>query len=568
MTIKSGCWRALAAVVILAVAPCGMAPAFGQPQPAAAPPGVQDAARLLAQKDPAGAATILEGVTAREPKNARAWRMFGIALQQSGELDRALEAYHKAIAIQPDPVATYNIGTVYAKKKDADRAFEWLGKARATGKMDMTLIQVDADLAALSSDPRFKALLPSKADFARPFVEDTRIIREWHGEAMQDQFGWIARGIGDVDKDGVQDFVASAPFKSAGGPPMGRIYVYSTRSGRLLWQADGAAGERLGIGVEAAGDTNADGIGDVVASAPGSGKAYVYSGKDGTVLLTLAPSDPQSPLSAVAGAGDVNGDGRADIIAGAVPQQKAVGAGKAYIYSGKDGQLLGTLTGERNGDGFGSAVDGHSDGKQILLVVGAPQAGPANTGRTYVYKALSGAPSFTIDSDDTGAALGAMFVAVAGDMDGDRVADVYASDFPNRAKGPSTGRIYVHSGKSGARILTLTGETAGEGFGTSASYAGDVDGDGRADLAVGAWQYAGAAPSGGRIYLHSGKDGRLLRTFTCRIPGDTLGFDSVGIGDADGDGTIDLLLTSAYSGINGYRSGRIFVVSSASLVHR
>jgi hypothetical protein len=111
-------------------------------------------------------------------------------------------------------------------------------------------------------------------------------------------------------------------------------------------------------------------------------------------------------------------------------------------------------------------------------------------------------------------------------------------------------------------MLTLTGETAGEGFGTSASYAGDLDGDGHADLAVGAWQYAGAAASGGRIYVYSGKDGRLMRTITCRVAGDTLGFDSVGIGDTNGDGTIDLLLTSAYSGINGYRSGRVFIVSS------
>ena len=79
---------------------------------------------------------------------------------------------------------------------------------------------------------------------------------------------------------------------------------------------------------------------------------------------------------------------------------------------------------------------------------------------------------------------------------------------------------------------------------------------------MGAWQYGSAAISGGRIYLHSGKDGRLLRTITCRIPGDTLGFDSVGIGDTDGDGTVDLLVTSAYSGINGYRSGRVFLVSS------
>ena len=49
----------------------------------------------------------------------------------------------------------------------------------------------------------------------------------------------------------------------------------------------------------------------------------------------------------------------------------------------------------------------------------------------------------------------------------------------------------MHSGKDGHRLLELTGETAGEGFGTSNSNAGDVDGDGHADLIVGAWQLRG-----------------------------------------------------------------------------
>jgi hypothetical protein len=262
-------------------------------------------------------------------------------------------------------------------------------------------------------------------------------------------------------------------------------------------------------------------------------------------------------------AGDVNGDGHADVIIGA-PGNDAGGngAGRAYVYSGKDARLLLTLTGERAGDGFGSAVAGHSEGKSIVLLVGAPAAGAARHGRTYVYDALSTSPQFVIDADETGAALGAMFLSVPGDVDGDGTLDVYASDFSNSARGPSTGRTVVHSGKDGRRLLTLTGETAGEGFGTSSSVAGDIDGDGHADLIVGAWQYGAAATSGGRAYLHSGKDGRLLKTFTCRIPGDTFGFDANEIGDVDGDGMIDLLITSAWSGVRGFHSGRMFVISS------
>ncbi|HWS70711.1 MAG TPA: VCBS repeat-containing protein, partial [Thermoanaerobaculia bacterium] len=220
-----------------------------------------------------------------------------------------------------------------------------------------------------------------------------------------------------------------------------------------------------------------------------------------------------------------------------------------------------TLTGNA-GEALGSTVAGWSDRKRLFLVVGAPGAGPKKTGRTYVYDALTTKPKFTIESDDTGNALGMMFVSVPGDVDGDQVPDIYASDWSNRSKGNSTGRIYVHSGKTGARLFALTGETAGEGFGTSPSEAGDLDGDGRADLAVGAWQYAAAAPSGGRIYLYSGRTQKLLGTITDRVPGDTLGFDSVGLGDIDGDGTQDLLITAAWSAIHGYRSGRVFIVSS------
>jgi hypothetical protein len=142
------------------------------------------------------------------------------------------------------------------------------------------------------------------------------------------------------------------------------------------------------------------------------------------------------------------------------------------------------------------------------------------------------------------------------------VPDVYASDWQNAARGQATGRVYVHSGADGHRLFALTGEAAGEGFGTSPSTAGDVDGDGHADFIVGAWQYAGAAVSGGRAYLYSGGDRRLLKTFTCRTPGDAFGFDAIALGDVDGDGTADFLITSAWSGVSGFHSGRVFILSS------
>jgi len=525
-------------------------------------PGVPEAFAKLQANDAAGAVTILEPLVTREPANARALRLLGAAYIKTKQYDQAIAILEKSLVIEPNfPAALYNLGAAHARRGENDLALEWLAKAKATKRMDMSGIEVDDDLASLKNDPRFHALLPTAAEFASPFVEQVKIIREFDGESTNDQFGWIARSIGDVDHDKASDFVTSAPTKTINGAVnAGRIYVYSSRTGKLLWTADGKAGDQLGTGVEAAGDTNKDGVPDVIASGPYNGVAYIYSGKDGRVLRSFKGEKPDDKFGQhVSTAGDVDHDGYADVVIGA-PGANG-GAGSAYVYSGKDGHLLLKLNGS-SGEGFGSTVAGWADKKGMFLVVGAPGAGPKHTGRTYVYDALSPKPKFTIESDDTGAALGMMFVSVLGDVDGDKVPDVYASDWSNNAKGRSTGRIYVHSGKTGTRLFTLTGETAGEGFGTSASNASDLDGDGHADLAVGAWQYAAAAPSGGRIYIYSGKDGRLLKTITDRVPGDTLGFDSVGIGDVDGDGIADLLITAAWSDIHGFHSGRVFVVSS------
>ena len=526
--------------------------------------------RIGAQQFPKAIA-LLKTIVANEPANITALRLLSRAYLGNKQLDLALAEIDRILKLDPASAQElFNAGLIHAEKHETDAAFESFAKAKATHRIDMTSLQADPRAKDLRTDPRYAELMPKPEDFTNPFVENVKIVGEWDGESENDQFGWIARSVGDVDGDGAQDFVTSAPTKNVGGDQAGRVYLYSTRSRKLLWSVDGKPGDQLGSGLESAGDIDGDGIQDVIASAPGIDTAYVYSGKDGHVLLTLhGEAKGDNFGNHVSSVGDIDHDGHADVIVGAPANNVGgKGAGRAYVYSGKDGHLLLTLTGERAGDGFGSAVSGYSDAKGSFIVVGAPGAGPSKTGRIYVYDSLSKKPKFTFDSDATGQQLGAMFVSILGDVDGDGIPDIFASDWSNDANGAGSGRVYVYSGKTGKRLYTFSGDTPGEGFGTTQSIAGDVDHDGRADILVGSWQYAGAAISGGRAILYSGKNGQILKTYTSRIPGETFGFDAVGIGDVDADGTVDLLITSGWSAIHGFHSGRVFVISSGSAAAR
>ncbi|MGD2134699.1 MAG: FG-GAP-like repeat-containing protein [Gemmatimonadales bacterium] len=524
-------------------------------------PSLAAAAALVEQQRWSEAARILRAVTEREPENPRAWALLGFALHSDGRYDHALTVHRRAAEFeQTRPTALYNIGAVWARLGDPDSALHWLEQAKATGRIDMTQLAFDPDAATLRTHPRYWALFPTEEEFEDPFVEDVEIIHEWRGEVPGGQFGWIARNIGDVDGDGVNDLTASAPTHGDSAPNAGRIYVYSGRSGRLLWTADGPAGGRLGLGIEAAGDVNGDGVPDVAASAPPAGKAFVYSGRDGSLLRTFEADDADTDNFGrrVADVGDVNDDGYGDLLVGAPGAND--GAGRAYVYSGRDGTRLVAWDGEDAGDGFGSAGHGLTRGGETLIVIGAPNAGEADRGRTYVYRELEATPAFVIASDEGGVQLGGMFVSVVGDVDADGAPDVYASDWPHQAKGRSTGRIYVHSGATGDRLYTFTGEAAGDGFGIGPADAGDVNGDGFDDLVIGAWRHGSAAPSGGRIYVYSGRDGSILRKITGKVMGETLGFDATGMGDVNGDGAIDYLVTSAWSAVNGPRSGRMYII--------
>src|SRR5882724_299021 len=155
--------------------------------PAAALPTLESALSQLQSGDATGAAKSLKAITSADPNNAAAWRALGASETALRHFHAAISDYSRALELHSDsPKVFYQLGVAYAATRDSQRAFEWLGRAQASHRYDMTEISEDVDLAGLRKDSRFNALLPGAADFEQPFVEPVKIIREWRGEAAGD----------------------------------------------------------------------------------------------------------------------------------------------------------------------------------------------------------------------------------------------------------------------------------------------------------------------------------------------------------------------------------------------
>ncbi len=288
-------------------------------------PTLEDAIGRYRAGDVNGAIENLGAVTDREPDNARAWAIRGQLLQMQEDFDGALASYERAYEINPDQKgAAYGAAAIYAQKGETDRALDLLYELKKGGQQDLSQITINPSFSTLTEHERFSGLLMTAEDFENPFVEDARVIHEWVGESQGDEFGWIARNVGDIDGDSIADIATSAPSKVFSEEQAGRIYVYSGRTGELLWSHSGEEGDRLGDGIETAGDVDGDGRLDVIASAPGGDRVFVYSGRDGEVILEIEASQPEETFGRdVLGIGDANGDGHADLVIGS-PQNDQV----------------------------------------------------------------------------------------------------------------------------------------------------------------------------------------------------------------------------------------------------
>ena len=516
------------------------------------------AQQLIEGEKWAAAAEVLRAMVEKHDTDARAWALLGTALHKQQMYEEALAAHTRAAGFPGTGAqGAYDAACACARLGRTDDAFGWLGTAATRGWGTRADLVGDPELESLRDDPRIATVLPPLLEGPDVFVEPTRVLHTFVGEGAGDQFGWVARAVGDLDGDGAIDFAATAPSHAGWA---GAAYVYSSRSGELLFRVDGRPGARLGNSVEGQADVDGDGTDDVIVGAPGwanaPGFVQVVSGKTGELIHELTENDPGDRLGMkVSAIEDLDGDGSAEIAAGAPGK----GPGVVHVYSGRTGERMHTIEGEADGDQFGVSLDGTLSGGHRLLIVGASAAGAGDRGRGYLYRMAKDAHELVgvIDTDEKGANLGQYFAAFLGDVDGDGVDDAYVSDWGHAARGPATGRVYVHSGATGERITAYDGRRQGEGFGTSQATCGDADGDGAADLCVGAWQNADGAPSGGKVYLVSGKTGEDLATWTSKQAGDTLGFDAVGLGDVDGDGHDDFLLTAAWSTVEHGRQGRL-----------
>ena len=196
------------------------------------------------------------------------------------------------------------------------------------------------------------------------------------------------------------------------------------------------------------------------------------------------------------------------------------------------------------GGNFGWAVselsDIDGDGVTDLIV------GDTGNSTAYVYSGRTGQQLLVLAGNGN---LG-YAVADAGDVNGDGVNDIVAGS-------TATNSATVFSGVDGAVIRTLNGETVGDAFGAAVSSAGDVNGDGQADVLVGA---NNQGPGMGRAYVFSGANGQLLRTLDGVNAGDQFGAGTGLMGDVNGDGVADHIISAPQAG----NHGRVFVYSGST----
>lgn len=373
----------------------------------------------------------------------------------------------------------------------------------------------------------------------------TQPLRMHNGTLNQALLGNSVATIGDINGDGVPDYAIGMPGINSSTTE--GVSVRSGANGAQIYLFPGEAGKTaFGWAVASAGDVNNDGIPDIIVGDPemqvgcmDQGGAVVYSGADGSMLYFPAgPTGFEKFGYAVAGAGDVNGDGYDDFVVGAPKRESNVGpnAGHITLFSGYNGEILfeaTTLPNSKLGYAVASLGDVNGDGFPDIA------ASAPDRGKVFIYDAHHGQVIRTLSGSSVGK-FGTS-IANAGDVNGDGVDDLVVGA-PFKSLEWMSGKAYIYDGATGALLRTLNGEAPGDGAGTSVAGAGDVNGDGFADVAVGAPWAPAEGTHVGRVLIHSGLTGQVIRAYSAQSGYASFGSAVAAMGDLDNDGLDDVLV--------------------------
>ncbi|MBM4365498.1 MAG: VCBS repeat-containing protein, partial [Deltaproteobacteria bacterium] len=384
------------------------------------------------------------------------------------------------------------------------------------------------------------------------------------GTTSSSYLGWSVAGAGDVNGDGYDDVIVGAPYYSS---YTGRAYVYHGSSSGLSYTASttitgGSTSYYLGYAVDGAGDVNGDGYDDIIVGAyyygSGYGAAYIHhgssSGISSSASRTITGSSGYRLGQSVAGAGDVNGDGYDDVIIGAPGYSTYTG--RAYVHHGSSSGIASssttTLTGSSTYYYLGYDVDGagNVNGDRYADVIVGAYGYSSYTGRAYVHHGSSSGVSSSASTNLYGSTSSEYFgiaVAGAGDLNGDGYDDV-AVGAPFYSS--YSGRLAVYrgtsSGVSSSASTNLYGYSSSY-FGYALDGAGDTDADGYDDLAVGAYYYSSGY---GLLEVYQGSSSGLASSPESSITGFStshyLGRSVGGAGDVNGDGYADVIAGGYY----------------------
>jgi FG-GAP-like repeat/FG-GAP repeat len=290
-------------------------------------------------------------------------------------------------------------------------------------------------------------------------------------------------------------------------PPVGTRYFWRLRSCLRNSCSDYSRPRYFNLG-RVIKDYNGDGYSDLAVGAPGddsvypdSGRIFVYFGNTGSTMdgasdLSLGlPSEVQQSGrmgTNVHGVGDINGDGFADLM-WAHPSTPVVRVGTAYLYLGGAGSSFDNIadTDFATGielDGFGFDVGGlgdvNGDGFADLFVTFINDG--RSSGRTDIFLGNKGKRNDT----KADASLAWTRIAAAGDVNGDGAADVLVGEPENSTGGQSAGAAHLIFGTFGGQLepeidASLLGRGYFDLFGEGISSAGDVNHDGFGDIIVG-----------------------------------------------------------------------------------